>query len=97
MGKVKEAAMEDQANLYPYMQAAQELLEVYPQLYKQKLLDAKLQTAYTVDEKRLYIDLLVSIIKPFADHLNLKLNFGIDSIVKNWMQENYKYKWGKEP
>ena len=87
MGKVKQAAMEDQANLYPYMQAAQELLEVYPQLYKQKLLDAKLKTAYTVDEKQLYIDLLISIIKPFADHLNLKLNFSIGTVIEYDMQE----------
>ena len=87
MGKVSDAAIEDEANLYPYMQAAQELLRVYPQLYKQKLLDAKLRTAYTVDEKQLYIDLLVSIIKPFADHLNLKLNFGIDSVIEYHMQE----------
>ena len=87
MGKVKNAAMEDSEVLFPYLMAAEELLKVYPQLYKQRLLDAKLRTAYTVDEKRLYIDLLVSIIKPFADHLNLKLNFGIDSVIEYHMQE----------
>ena len=97
MGKVKNAAMEDSEVLFPYLMAAEELLRVYPQLYKQRLLDAKLRTTHTVDEEQLYVDLLVSILHPFIHHNNLKLNFGIDSIVKNWMQENYKYKWGKEP
>ena len=97
MGKVKAAAMEDEEVLFPYLLAAEELLSVYPQLYKQKILDAKLQTAYTVDEEQLYIDLLISVLHPFIHRLDLKLNFGIDSIVKNWMQENYKYKYGQEP
>ena len=87
MGKVKQAAMEDEEVLFPYLLAAEELLSVYPQLYKQKLLDAKLKTAYTVDEKQLYIDLLVSIIKPFTDHLNLKLNFSIGTVIEYDMQE----------
>ena len=97
MGKVKAAAMEDSDVLFPYLLAAEELLRIYPQLYKQKLLDAKLKTAHTVDEEQLYVDLLISILHPFIHQLDLKLNFGIDSIVKNWMQENYKYKYGQEP
>ena len=78
MGKVSDAAIQDEATLYPYIMAAEELLNVYPQLYKQKLLDAKLKTAYTVDEEQLYVDLLISIIHPFVHHLNLNLHFGID-------------------
>ena len=86
MGKVKEAAMEDEETLYPYIMAAEELLGVYPQLYKQRLLDAKLKTAYTVDEEQLYVDLLVSIVHPFVHHLNLDLHFGIDSVIQFYIQ-----------
>mgnify|MGYP001341212477 FL=1 len=87
MGKVSDAAIQDEATLYPYIMAAEELLNVYPQLYKQKLLDAKLKTAYTVDEEQLYVDLLISIIHPFVHHLNLNLHFGIDSVIKYHRQE----------
>jgi len=88
LGKVKQAAMEDEEALYPYIMAAEKLLGTYPQFYKEKLLDAKLKTVHTVDEEQLYIDLLISIIKPFTDQLNVKLNFGLDSIIKYHMEED---------